>query len=59
VDAGKIARPDGVWFVKDVSKTKSGKIMRRVVRARVLGEPLSGLSALRNSEAVDEIGYAT
>jgi acetyl-CoA synthetase len=56
---GKIARPDEVWFVKDVPKTRSGKIMRRVVRARLLGEPLGDLTTLRNPEAVDEIGYAT
>jgi acetyl-CoA synthetase len=58
-EMGKIARPDEVWFVKDVPKTRSGKIMRRVVRARVLGEALGDLSTLRNPEAVDEIGYAT
>ena len=58
-EMGKIARPDEVWFVKDMPKTRSGKIMRRVVRARVVGEPLGDLSTLRNPEAVDEIGYAT
>ncbi len=57
-EMGKIARPDEIWFVKDVPKTRSGKIMRRVVRARVLGEPLGDLSTLRNPEAVDEIAYA-
>ena len=57
-EMGKIARPDEVWFVKDVPKTRSGKIMRRVVRARVIGEPLGDLSTLRNPEAVDEIAYA-
>lgn len=57
-EMGKIARPDEVWFVKDVPKTRSGKIMRRVVRARVLGEELGDLSTLRNPEAVDEIAYA-
>jgi acetyl-CoA synthetase len=44
--------------VGDVPKTRSGKIMRRVVRARALGEPLGDLSTLRNPEAVDEIAYA-
>ncbi|MFQ6064600.1 MAG: acetate--CoA ligase [Candidatus Bathyarchaeia archaeon] len=57
-EMGKLARPDEVWFVGDVPKTRSGKIMRRVVRARVLGEPLGDLSTLRNPEAVDEIAYA-
>jgi acetyl-CoA synthetase len=57
-EMGKLARPDEVWFVGDVPKTRSGKIMRRVVRARVLGEALGDLSTLRNPEAVDEIAYA-
>ena len=57
-EMGKLARPDEVWFVGDVPKTRSGKIMRRVVRARVLGESLGDLSTLRNPEAVDEIAYA-
>ena len=58
-EMGKLARPDEIWFVGDVPKTRSGKIMRRVVRARVLGAPLGDLSTLRNPEAVDEIAYAT
>ncbi len=57
-EMGKLARPDEIWFVGDVPKTRSGKIMRRVVRARVLGAPLGDLSTLRNPEAVDEIAYA-
>jgi len=57
-EMGKIARPDELWFVKDVPKTRSGKIMRRVVRARVLDEPLGDLSTLGNPEAVDEVAYA-
>ena len=57
-EMGKIARPDEVWFAKDVPKTRSGKIMRRVVRARVLNNPLGDLSTLGNPEAVDEIAYA-
>lgn len=58
-EMGKLARPDEVWFVKDLPKTRSGKIMRRVVKARVLGEPLGDISTLRNPEAVDEIAFAT
>jgi acetyl-CoA synthetase len=57
-EMGKIARPDELWFVKDVPKTRSGKIMRRVVRARVLDKPLGDLSTLGNPEAVDEVAYA-
>jgi acetyl-CoA synthetase len=57
-EMGKIARPDEVWFVKDIPKTRSGKIMRRLVRAKVLGLPLGDISTLRNPEAIDEITYA-
>ena len=57
-EMGKIARPDEIWFVRDVPKTRSGKIMRRVVRAKVLGETLGDLTTLMNPEAVDEIGKA-
>ena len=28
---GKIARPEEIWFVDDLPKTRSGKIMRRVI----------------------------
>jgi acetyl-CoA synthetase len=57
-EIGKIARPDEVWFVRDVPKTRSGKIMRRVVRAKSLGEPVGDISTLRNPEAVEELGKA-
>ena len=31
VEIGKIARPKNVWIVSDMPKTRSGKIMRRVI----------------------------
>jgi len=54
-EIGKIARPDEVWFVNDVPKTRSGKIMRRVVRAVALGSPPGDISTLTNPEAVEGI----
>ena len=30
-EIGKIARPRNVWIVPDMPKTRSGKIMRRVI----------------------------
>jgi len=57
-ELGKIACPDEVWFVKDVPKTRSGKIMRRVIRAKAIGEPVGDISTLADPEAVDEIGRA-
>jgi acetyl-CoA synthetase len=57
-EIGKLARPEEVWFVSDLPKTRSGKIMRRVVKAVVLGKPAGDISTLSNPEAVEEIGKA-
>ncbi len=57
-EIGKIARPDEIWFVHDVPKTRSGKIMRRVIRAKAIGEEVGDTSTLANPEAVEEIGKA-
>jgi acetyl-CoA synthetase len=58
VEIGKIARPDEIGFVNDVPKTRSGKIMRRVIRAKAIGEQVGDISTLANPEAVDGIGEA-
>ena len=34
-EIGKIARPKNVWIVSDMPKTRSGKIMRRVIAAHL------------------------
>ncbi len=52
---GPLAIPAGVYFVDDLPKTRSGKIMRRVVKAKALGNPTGDTSALANPEAVDGI----
>jgi acetyl-CoA synthetase len=43
---GPLATPDELEFVPGLPKTRSGKIMRRVVRARELGEPVGDISTL-------------
>ncbi len=43
---GPLATPDELDFVPNLPKTRSGKIMRRVVRAKELGEPVGDLSTL-------------
>lgn len=55
---GKSLAPKKVLFVSDLPKTRNAKIMRRVIRARYLGEPLGDVSSLENQAAVDEIGAA-
>ena len=43
---GPLATPDELEFVPSLPKTRSGKIMRRVVRARELGEPEGDITTL-------------
>jgi acetyl-CoA synthetase len=45
-EMGPIARPEAVNFVPGLPKTRSGKIMRRVLKARALGLPEGDISTL-------------
>ena len=45
---GPIARPDDVKFVDKLPKTRSGKIMRRVLKARAQGLPEGDVSTLED-----------
>ena len=45
-EVGPIAVPEKIEFVDALPKTRSGKIMRRVLRARAMGQPLGDLSTL-------------
>jgi acetyl-CoA synthetase len=45
-EMGPIARPEAVTIVPSLPKTRSGKIMRRVLRAQALGQPLGDISTL-------------
>lgn len=55
---GKAFQPKRVIFVDDLPKTRSLKIMRRVIRALVLDEPPGDLSALTNPDAVAAVKRA-
>jgi len=57
-EIGKIARPDTIYFVNDLPKTRSGKIMRRVVRSALISKEVGDISTLSNPEAVHEIEIA-
>ncbi len=52
---GPIATPKKVYLVKDLPKTRSGKIMRRILRKLFTGEELGDLSTLANAESVKHI----
>jgi acetyl-CoA synthetase len=43
---GPIARPEEIVFTDMLPKTRSGKIMRRVLKARALGLPEGDLSTM-------------
>ena len=45
-EIGPIARPEEVTFVNALPKTRSGKIMRRVLKARALGQEVGDLTTL-------------
>ncbi len=45
-ELGPIARPEKITFVPQLPKTRSGKIMRRVLRARALGLPEGDVTTL-------------
>ena len=56
---GKIARPKMVIRLSGLPRTRTGKIMRRLLRARLLGQPAGDLSALENPHVLDEIPTMT
>jgi acetyl-CoA synthetase len=45
-EIGPIARPEEITFVNALPKTRSGKIMRRVLKARALGQDVGDLTTL-------------
>jgi acetyl-CoA synthetase len=52
---GKIARPAMIIFTDDLPKTRSGKIMRRLLRDVAEGRPLGDVTTLANENVVEEI----
>jgi acetyl-CoA synthetase len=54
-DIGKIARPKNVWVVPDMPKTRSGKIMRRVIAGISNFSDVGDISTLANPDIVDKI----
>jgi acetyl-CoA synthetase len=54
---GKIARPKNVWIVPDMPKTRSGKIMRRVIASVSNFADVGDVTTLANPEVVDGIRH--
>jgi acetyl-CoA synthetase len=52
---GKLARPKRMAFADDLPKTRSGKIMRRLLRDIAAGDDLGDVSTLRDPEVVEDL----
>ncbi len=52
---GKVAKPKYVFEVSDLPKTRTGKIMRRLLKSKLLGNDLGDLSSLENPHVLDEV----
>jgi acetyl-CoA synthetase len=57
-ELGKAFRPDRIFFVDALPKTRSAKIVRRAVRAMALDTDPGDLSSLENPESLDAIRAA-
>jgi acetyl-CoA synthetase len=55
-ELGAIAKPDEIRFAENLPKTRSGKIMRRVLRSLARGEEISqDVSTLENPAIIDQL----
>jgi acetyl-CoA synthetase len=52
---GPIATPDAVVIVNKLPKTRSGKIMRRLLKAVLVGAPLGDVSTLEDEASMEDI----
>jgi len=54
-EIGPIAVPDEIYITDKLPKTRSGKIMRRVIRALVSGQEIGDTTTLEDPGAVEEV----
>jgi len=52
---GPTARPAKIYFVEDLPKTRSGKIMRRILKSILAKQEPQGIMTLLNPQAVEKI----
>jgi acetyl-CoA synthetase len=55
---GPFATPQEVYFVAKLPKTRSGKIMRRILRAIIQDKPIGDVTTLEDEASVEEIKAA-
>ena len=52
---GTVARPDAIHIVPILPKTRSGKIMRRLLKSLVTGKQIGDLTTMEEPGALDEV----
>lgn len=57
-ELGKAFKPTAVRFVTELPKTRSAKILRRAIKAKVLGEDPGDMSSLENPSALEALDAA-
>ena len=57
-EIGAIATPQQFYFVTKLPKTRSGKIMRRLLKSIVCGEKIGDISTLEDKTSVNEVQSA-
>jgi acetyl-CoA synthetase len=55
---GPVATPEEIHFVQSLPKTRSGKIMRRILKAIAVGQDIGDITTLEDEASVDEVKRA-
>jgi acetyl-CoA synthetase len=55
---GPIASPDEIYFVDKLPKTRSGKIMRRLLKSIANKEPIGDTTTIEDEASIEEIRQA-
>jgi acetyl-CoA synthetase len=55
---GPVATPEEVHFTRSLPKTRSGKIMRRILKAIAMGEDIGDVTTLEDEASIDEVKKA-
>jgi acetyl-CoA synthetase len=58
IEIGSLAKPAKIYFVESLPKTRSGKIMRKLLSDILQKNPIADVSTLQNPSAVDQIKLA-
>jgi len=52
---GKFAMPNSIIFVDELPKTRTGKIMRRLLKARYLNDKIDDISTIENPDIINKL----